>query len=288
MRSQYVLHVVVYFPGCSVLGIMSRHIPTVLDIRTGYVRGGRLRTWFHNTLLALESMFFGKISIISDGLRAQLRLPEAKCQVIPLGADLIDAGRKDFEGLRPLYIGTLQHRRIHESVHGFCLFYRGLQARAQATYEIVGPGSESDVEALQSEIERSDAESRVKYHGRVAHAELKPFLQRSNMGVAYIPLVPEFDNQPPTKIFEYLLAGMAVVATETAANRRLVCGDNGVLCRDTPESFRLALEQLYARRAGYDSAVIRKDTDRFTWAHITHKQLLPYWDSVITRAGDTR
>lgn len=287
-RSEYDLHVIVYFAGCSLLSLGSRSSPTVLDIRTGYVRGGTIQTFLHNRLLALESLFFRHISIIADGLRKQLGLPEKKCKVIPLGADPVETGDKDFDALRLLYVGTLQHRRIHETVEGFCRFYQGSPDRRRATYEIVGGGSPSDEEALRAAIAAHDGESRVEYRGRVPHASLRPFLARNNVGVAYIPIVPEFDNQPSTKIFEYLLAGMAVVATETSENRRLVEPHNGVLCRDTPRSFQRALEQLHERRVRFDSALIRKDTSAFTWAHITHNQLLPYWDSLVLRGKEAQ
>ncbi len=287
-RPEYDLHAVVYFAGCSLLSIGSRSAPTVLDIRTGYVRGGTIQTFFHNKLLAIESLFFGNISIIADGLRKQLGLPETKCKVIPLGADPVETGNKGFDPLRLLYVGTLQHRRIHETVQGFCRFYQGSPDRRHATYEIVGGGSPSDEEALRTAIATYDTDSKVEYIGRVPHAALRPFLVRNNVGVAYIPIVPEFDNQPSTKIFEYLLAGMVVVATETSENRHLVGSSNGVLCQDTPEAFQRALEQLHDRRCQFDSTVIRKDTDRFTWAHITHNQLLPYWESLMVRRRDAQ
>lgn len=281
LSARYDLCVVVYFEGCSLLRTASRALPTVLDIRTGYVRGGKVQTFLHNRLLLLESMLYRHVSIISDGLRKQLRLREEKCQVIPLGADPVDAGDKEFTALRLLYVGTLQHRRIHETVRGFCMFYKGSPDRTSSTYEIVGTGSPSDVEALRTAIAERDESSRIRFVGRVSHAELRPFLVHNNVGVAYIPITPEFDNQPSTKVFEYLLAGMAVIATETSENRRLVNMKNGVLCRDTPEGFCEALAQLSDSRGHYDSSVIRGGTSSFTWRHITHNQLLPYWESLM-------
>ena len=284
--SKYDLHIVVYFAGCGILGLLSRIVPTVLDIRTGYVAGGRIRTWFRNALIAVESTFFSDVSIITEGLRKQLRLKESKCVVIPLGADPIEVQRKDFSCLKLLYVGTLQHRRIHDTVRGLSLFCQRAGADVLPEYEIVGSGRPSDEEALRAAIAECACGTRIRYYGRVPHSELLPFFQRNNVGVAYIPIVPAFESQPSTKVFEYLLAGMVVLATETTENRRVITTENGVLCRDTPEGFCSALADLHRLRVTYDSAPIRLGTERHTWAHITRDQLLPYWRRLME--GSTR
>jgi glycosyltransferase involved in cell wall biosynthesis len=284
-HSTYDLHLIVYFPGCSILGLLSGAVPTVMDVRTGYVRGGTIRTWFHNTLLAIESMFFSHVSVISTGLRAQLKLPAGKCTIVPLGADPVDGGRKDFTRLRLLYVGTLEHRRIQETVAGFTLFCQRVGNESAATYEIVGSGPPAEVAAVRAAIAASPYRERVRYFGAVPYVELKPFLSNNNVGVAYIPIVPQFENQPSTKIFEYLLAGMAVVATDTTENRRLIDESNGVLCRDTPEDFCAALLRLSHRRPEYDSARILAGMERFTWAHIVQNVVVPYWESLMEESS---
>lgn len=280
--SQYDLHVVVYFAGCGVLGLLSRNAPTVMDVRTGYVRGGAFLTWFHNALLAVEALCFSHVSVISEGLREQLGLPRAKCAIIPLGADRIEGGEKEFENLRLLYVGTMEHRRMHETVEGFTRFCESVKGAADVTYEIVGSGPPADVEALLRAIAASSCRDRIRYVGRVPYDQLKPFFLRNNVGIAYIPILPQFENQPPTKVFEYLLAGMPVIATDTAENRRVIVESNGVLCGDTPGQFSGALSALFGRRREYSTEAIRAGTERFTWNHIVRNQLLPYWESLMS------
>jgi nucleoside-diphosphate-sugar epimerase len=67
--------------------------------------------------------------------------------------------------------------------------------------------------------------------GRVEHI----YFDIHNIGVSYIPMLKCFDNQPPTKTFEYLLSGMPVIATATNANKDIINDVNGVLINDNSE-----------------------------------------------------
>ncbi|RPH37466.1 hypothetical protein EHM92_02630, partial [bacterium] len=112
-EGKYDLVFVVYFQGSSLLPLLSgRRRATVLDIRTGYVRGRGLKRWISNRLIYLESLFYRHVTIISESLRSALGIPLRKSYILPLGAEYQQAVPRTFEQMHLLYIGTLQHRSI--------------------------------------------------------------------------------------------------------------------------------------------------------------------------------
>ena len=110
--------------------------------------------------------------------------------------------------------------------------------------------------------------------------KLGPFYERCNVGVAYIPKTEFFDIQPSTKIFEYLFAGMPVIATATLENKRVIMNDNGILIEDNPESFYEGLKRLYNKRHFFDSKIIKKTCGQYSWNRIVKKNLRPYLENL--------
>ncbi len=273
-RESYAVAFIVYFRFCSLLRFSDRGTPMNLDVRTGYVRPGKLKRRIYNIGVWVESMFFQHVSVISEGLRKDLMLG-SNAHVLPLGADTLDASPKNFEHLRLIYVGTFVNRRMHDTVLGLELFMK-TAADANISYDIIGFGGESDQRRLQEAIYNSSVKSQIAFHGRIAHKDLPGYFRRSNVGVAYVPMEDHFQSQPPTKVFEYLLSGMPVIATGTRENERVIAEANGVLHDDTPEGFCNAIKKVYERRSRYSSDEIRKDASKYSWETIIHKNLEPY------------
>jgi glycosyltransferase involved in cell wall biosynthesis len=112
------------------------------------------------------------------------------------------------------------------------------------------------------------------FHGELRNKELDVFFNKSNVGVAYVPITDYYNCQPMTKLFEYLLAGMACIATYTEENMKIVNRNNGVLCYDTPTSFSNAIEELWCNRFLFNSKIIKQDAYSYTWQNIIEKQLI--------------
>ena len=66
-------------------------------------------------------------------------------------------------------------------------------------------------------------------HGRIDYYKLKPFFDKCNVGVSYIPIRDYYQYQPPTKTFEYGLSGLVTIATETKSNQEVINNCNGIL-----------------------------------------------------------
>jgi len=214
--------------------------------------------------------------VISSNLAKRLGLLGPKVHILPLGADVISPTDKEFDTLRLIYVGTLHNRRIDDTIIGFHRFFLEFHDRIQCTYKIIGSGYRGEEEDLRRLVRRLDLQSVVEVLGRIPHEELRPYFDASNVGIAYIPITKMYDVQPPTKTFEYLLSGMAIIATSTTENMRLVNMKNGVLVEDNAESFCAGLKQIYERRKGFDSSSIRDEGRPYMWKTIVENNLHPY------------
>jgi glycosyltransferase involved in cell wall biosynthesis len=67
-----------------------------------------------------------------------------------------------------------------------------------------------------SELETRPGWARVRYHGRVGRAEVVALLRRAGVGVLPLRPSPNHAISWPVKLFEYMAAGLPVVATDVA------------------------------------------------------------------------
>ena len=124
---------------------------------------------------------------------------------------------------------------------------------------------------LKKIIEQCDAGSNIKVLGRIPHDQLQPFFDTHNVGLSYIPMTPYYDVQPPTKTFEYLLSGLAVIGTATSENKLVINKNNGVLASDSIENFQIGLGCLQQNLKNFNSKQIRLEAQKYSWKHITNQ-----------------
>jgi glycosyltransferase involved in cell wall biosynthesis len=278
-RRGYDVIFIKYFPGCSLLRLRRLRQPFVLDIRTGSIASHPLRRWGQDLLLRVESVGFRHVTAISASLARKLGL--ARAHLLPLGADPIATTPKDFSALRLLYVGTFHGRRLEDTLEAFHRFYREPERTLELTYDILGDGPHGARDRLRAWVRDHDLETVVSLPGFVPHQELPRYYEKCNIGVSYIPINRVYDCQPPTKTFEYLLAGLPVIATRTAENAAVITARNGLLIADTPEAFYAALRTLARNRGSYSSDGIRRAALRYSWQTIVQANLIPYLRSVM-------
>lgn len=269
------------FKFCFILKILSGNKRLVLDIRTGSVKENPIANAFQNWQLRLESCFFDHITIISKGLINRLNVNPRKCHWLPLGAEVLDHSNCGYNNAKLLYVGTLNHRKLHETIIGFALFYDKYGASIECSYNIFGFGTTKEECLLRDTIRELNLTDIVQFHGRKNLNEILDYYRESNIGVCYIPITPYFNFQPPTKTFEYILAGMVCIGTATHENSNVITEKNGILCSDTSESFSKALEEFYQKRHlfRYDSIV--KSLEDHTWNRIVANNLKPYLNMLL-------
>ncbi len=252
-----------YFPLCFMVKVFTAK-NIVLDIRTGSVNKSAIKRTFLDTLLRLEALYFKDITIISKSLSEKLGINKSKIEIIPLGSDIISKKDKNFDFPRLFYVGTLYNRNIHETIIGLKRYIE-CNAVEKVTYDIFGFGTKFEEDLLNKTITENRLNDIVKFHGRKTHREIQSYFDDCNIGVSYVPITKYFDCQPPTKTYEYVNSGMICIATDTFENRRLINENNGILCKDTAESFSLGLSKIFGNMANYHSADIRNTLKEYSW-----------------------
>jgi glycosyltransferase involved in cell wall biosynthesis len=266
-QKKYDLTFINYFRGSSLISLLNKiQQPLHLDIRTGSVSKNTIKRNIYNSILRFESHFFKRISIISTGLRQMLGINK-NAYILPLGANPICVKRNINHKLHLLYVGTLSGRRIEDTIKGMSLFLLA-QPKADIFYTIVGDGWQNEKQNLQNKIIQLGLQEHFYLSGYVPYNELISFYETSNIGVSYIPITPYYEYQPATKTFEYLMAGMPVIATETYENMLVVNGSNGVLIKDNPESFANGIAIINDNIKKYNENIIRKSVENYEWSPI--------------------
>lgn len=275
-RKDYDIVFIEYFPFCQFIKLFVPNNNYVVDIRTGALTSNRLVRMFKNIYFKWEANNFKNITVISSSLARKLGLNISKTQIIPLGADIISNNNKSYKEMKLLYVGTFHFRNLEDTILGVAKFYRENRHQIKMNYIIIGYGYHQEEKMYASLIKKEGLEDIISVVGHVPHDKLKPYFDKQNIGVSFIPITPYFDCQPPTKTFEYLLSGMPVIATATHENALVVNDENGVLIKDTADSFCKGLEKLANNRVMYNSEKIRTTRKQSTWENIIHNKLKDY------------
>jgi glycosyltransferase involved in cell wall biosynthesis len=260
-----------YFLGASFLSFFSKQ-RLLIDVRTSFIHRNKIKRYLFNKILKFEVRQFDKISCISEGLKSYLGLP-SNTHVLPLGANMINTQSKDFKNLNLLYIGTLYNRNIDVTIYGFKKFIDKFP-NINISYNIISNGPEYEIQKIRKILQDLNLEEKIVLHGEIRYPDTIKHFENNNIGISFIPITEYFDNQPPTKTFEYLLAGMAVIATKTKENRRIINDTNGILINDNSNSFAIGLEKLSKNLAMYNSFSIASGSTKYTWEHIINNTLL--------------
>lgn len=254
-----------------IIGVPRR---AVIDIRSGDLSSFWPKRLLFNGLIKLESCFFQHITILSESLKTKLKLSSSKTTILSLGGDDIYYAPRTYDFPRLIYIGTFYKRNIRETIEAvldFTIKYPDIPIH----YDIIGFGTENEEFEIVDAIKKNKLDKTVIFHGRKNYSELESYIKTSNVGLSYVPKVPYFDNQPPTKTFEYILSGLVCIATSTTENKRLIVQENGILCDDTVKSLSESIYKFYINRQMYNSRLVRDSLLKYSWANIVETTIEP-------------
>jgi len=258
------------------IGVFGHSDKKILDYRTGDLSANWLKRWFLNRLMWFDSLFYSKISVISEGLKNKLWLGK-NAVVLPLGADSMAFNRHLYTKLNLLYVGALDSRNIHETIEGVALFVkRNPQLKEEIRYTIIGFGRPQIENQIKDIIIKNNLEQQIAFIGRKRLTELPFYFEECNIGVSYIPITPFYQFQPATKTFEYIISGLFTIATNTFENRNIINHDNGILCNDNAKSFADSLDFVHAHLDKIDEDKIRNSLNNYTWNSIVKNILEPF------------
>lgn len=205
---------------------------------------------------------------------------EAACKadlVMPIGEahyeDLLAQGCKA-EQTKLIYMGVDERfrgvslKRIRQNVDDpLELIYTGtvhkargrdvmLEAMAMAIKAGV-PGHLTMVGASPEELDYCNAYAQrlgiahaVTMHGRVPGQEIPGYIAQADAGICIWEDQPWWRFNPPTKLFEYLVAGLPVLASDIRTHTQYIShGQNGLIFDYDSGSLAQAIQALWERRA---------------------------------------
>lgn len=194
-----------------------------------------------------------------------------------LEADVLWAEKKP----HVCYVGSITSiRGIPQLVSAIALCKSG------ALLEI---GGKFDEAGLREKLIALPGWERVIELGYLGRTEMRELLSRTMVGlVTFLPEPNHVDAQP-NKMFEYMSAGMPLIASDFPLWREIVNGSECGLCVDplSPDAIAAAIDQLVdnpdlARRMGENGR--RAVHERYNWA-IEEKKLLALYDELISKNG---
>lgn len=195
-----------------------------------------------------------------DDLTTQGCMP-AKVTLIYMGVDETFRGvalarqRQPDEPLELIYTGTVQKARGRDVM---------LEGVAQAVSSGV-PVRLTMVGASPEELDYCDNYARelgiaehVTVRGRVPGYEIPSFIARADAGICIWEDRPWWRFNPPTKLFEYLVAGLPVLASNIRTHTHYVRdGDNGLIFEYDARSLAEAIGRLWQQRSGLNAMKCR-------------------------------
>lgn len=177
------------------------------------------------------------------------RFPAERCALVQNFAKLSEFGPADgppYAGRDGVaYVGSITRERCaFEMVEAVARVSRPASARLLLAGEM-SPAS------LQAALAASPGWSRVDYRGRLDRAGVRRLLSESRLGLAVFHPVRSYIESQPIKLFEYMAAGLPVVAADFPGFRDIVERHQCGLCVPPTDVARIAsaIEWIFAHPA---------------------------------------
>jgi glycosyltransferase involved in cell wall biosynthesis len=213
-------------------------------------------------------------------MQIYLKLPASKTHICPLGANELDISPREFSAIRLLYVGTFFNRHLDDTIRGFARYYIEYSGHLDIQYTLLGDSPDGEGQKLRKLVQELGLAHVIQFAGYVPRHKITRYYEQSNIGVSYVPIVPYYDCQPPTKTYEYLLAGMPVIATATSENRKIINRRNGILIQDTQTEFYRGLCEITEYLESFNSQEICKSVSGNSWHNIMINNKLPYIERI--------
>jgi glycosyltransferase involved in cell wall biosynthesis len=171
------------------------------------------------------------------------------------GVALSDFPKDPSEPLQLIYVGSVHKERGRDVM---------LEAMAIANREsriahltIVG-ATEEQVTYCQNAVKRLGISDSVTIHGRVSGYEIPAYFRKADVGLCLWEDLPWYRFNPPTKLFEYLVAGLPVLASNIRTHTQYVeDGVNGLIFEYNSASLAQAIGRLWDLRAEFPQMKVR-------------------------------
>jgi glycosyltransferase involved in cell wall biosynthesis len=256
-----------------------------------------MRKEISRTLNDLEAQFFDAVCALDEAIWPNtFRLVKpSTITFLPLGVDVDKFSPRESSAIRAQYGLEDDHRVLLHT--GAIDPRRRLSAlvRALATVRRQFPrtrlmfvGKGSDVDHLHTLSRQLDVADGVIFTGYVDYQDMPRYVNAADVGMAYVPITPEYGPQPPTKTLEYLACGLPGVATDTTGNRKYITADwNGLLVHDDAPAvangvMRVLSDPDLARRLRRNAP---GSVSECTWEALVRDRLHPFYHNLVQARG---
>jgi glycosyltransferase involved in cell wall biosynthesis len=265
----------------------------IYDIRSGPIENKKKSSilyYFFKQLLVFESLFFDRILIINEGMKKEIfkNNTNSKITIIPLGIDtslfckkrrkynLLHNYQIDPNNFLLVYVGAVSSKRkLDKMIFGFKDAYSNLK---NLKLFIIGEGD--DLIRLKQLTAELCLSNNVYFLGYINYNKIPDYLSLIDVALAYVPILPSFNYQPPTKTIEYLSYSLPVIATRTDGNCNFIINNvNGILIDDDDKSVSKAIMTLYKNRKLRQKLIknSRSSIIQYDWRTIVNEHLLPVY-----------
>ena len=294
-----------HFRGCSLLPLFAHvdGVKWILDVRTLYVGNefgvvGRLAI-LKDRLKWAESIFFDHIVVLTEAIKRRLSPNLRQMTVIPLGASMDRLGAMSKSDTRRrtrsvlhisdndlvlLYAGSVSPgRNVDRLLKAFSISAR---EEVKLRFLIVGGDSRHPefLDSLKELSEREGVADRVHFVGRVAYTSIAQYYEAADIGISFMPPNTPHEHQPPTKLLEYLSAGLLAIANDVPASKEIITDNvNGLISGNSIEDIGATISR--AAKLSSTSMQIRKAgmlaVQNRNWANIVATMIIPLYREVI-------
>ena len=287
----------VYFRrGCFALARQGRgtypHTRFVLDVRSSNLTTG-VRKEISRTLNDLEAQFFDAVCALDKAILPNTFrwIEPSNITFLPLGVDVDKFTRRESNDVRAQYGIEEAHRvLLHTGAidprRRLTVLVRALPIirRQFPTTRLMFVGKGSDIDSLQVLSRKLDVTDDVIFTGYVDYQNVPRYVNAAEVGIAYVPITPEYDPQPPTKTLEYLACGLPVVATDTIGNRKYITPNwNGLLVQDDVTAVANGVMRMLSDPDLVDR--LRRNApgsvSKYTWEALVANRLHPFYHNLL-------
>jgi len=263
--------------------IMGRKYKFVMQMFAQGVSANRVKNYMHDKQVKFNTFFFNHIFMGTERNMMYFRIPSHKVHITGVGVEKRCKANKSFNTMDLVYLGILTNRDVHKTISGFTRFFEEHKNDIQMSYHIIGTGSSEYVALLRQEMADIPKDVPIHYHGRLNDLEVMSVFEKCNIGVAFNKVTSYYKHNTSTKLHEYLLSGMPVIATGNDINKRIINDLNGVIIESSPEGFYHGLEIMYKHLDRYDSSQIALSDHRYSLDYVAYNKIIPAFNQILDK-----
>lgn len=237
----------------------------IADVRTVSVHRYAFRRTVENFMLKLAVSFIGESITFTEEIAREIGINGNKNFIVPLATNLdkvrLQERRKGSKNF--LYVGSLAERNLDQYLEAIRLV---LDKDNSFNFKLIGYGEKARKELIAKSV-FLNIDANVEILGEIYGSELMGYLRWADYGVSYVPVDRRYDLQPPTKVLDYAIYGLPVLATATRGTLDLCkAGNFALLVGDDPRQFAMGCLEIVNKN--WIASDIQRSAEPFTVAKI--------------------